>query len=60
MKRHDVIKKVVFREADAPEHSKALFGTVKDMGDVLEVTTTKGYVFSINKKYIVFIKEGDY
>lgn len=54
-----IIKKVVFKEADE-ERSKAIFGYVTDKDDFIEVVTTKGATFTINKKYIVFIKEGNY
>ena len=60
MKEQEIIKKVVFREAGESERSKAVFGTVVDKGDFLEVSTTKGAIFTINKKMIVFIKEGGY
>ena len=59
MEHEEIIKKVVFKEVDTPNRSKALFGTVRDLGDFLEVNTKKG-IFTINKQYIVFIKEGDY
>ena len=53
------IKKVVFNEAGANK-SKAVFGTLVDNGDFVELTTTTGEIFTINKKSIVFIKEGGY
>lgn len=59
MREERTIKKVVFKEADE-KNAKALFGYVTDKGDFLEVVTTKGATFTINKDYIVFIKEGDY
>lgn len=52
------IKKVVFKEED---RTKAVFGQVKDLDDgFIQVTTTKGSIFTINKSCIVFIKEGGY
>jgi hypothetical protein len=50
------IKKVCFREAET-EQAKVLFGVVTDKGDFIEVKTTKGSIFTINKRYLVFIKE---
>lgn len=50
--------KVVFNEADGK--SKAVFGFIEDDNDFLIVTTDHGNIFKINKKAIVFIKEGGY
>jgi hypothetical protein len=52
------ISKVVFNEADGK--SKAVFGYLEDLGDFVQVTTTRGNIFKINKSAIVFIKEGGY
>ena len=49
-------KKIVFEDAG---ENKVAFGTVKDCGDFLEVVGDKGTI-TINKKFIVFIKDGDW
>lgn len=56
---NDTIKKVCFREAET-DQAKAVFGTVTDQGDFIKVKTTKGSTFTINKRYVVFIKDGGY
>jgi hypothetical protein len=53
------VLKVVFKE-DEYEKPKVLFGYVTDKGDFIEVMTTNGYLFTVNKKNIVFTKEGGY
>ena len=58
MKVQEITKKVVFNEAD--NKSKAVFGTLVDKGEFVEVTTSRGDIFTINKNSIVFIKEGGY
>ena len=54
---NNTIKKVVFREADDLERPKVVWGTVKDLGDFIEVITKENNKFTINKRYLVFIKE---
>ena len=49
-------KKVVFEDAG---ENKVAFGEIKDCGDFLEVKSKKGIII-INKKYIVFIRDGDF
>ena len=50
-------KKVVFEDAG---ENKVAYGTVKDLGDFLEVTNAKGNIITVNKRFIVFIKDGDF
>ena len=47
-------KKIVFEDAG---ENKVAYGTVKDLGDFLEVTNSKGCTITVNKRFIVFIKE---
>jgi len=49
--------KIVFKE-DEIERPKVLWGIYKDLGDFIEVITTEGNKFTVNKKAIIFIKEG--
>ena len=51
--------KVVFKENNI-ERSKVVWGQTKDQGDFLEVTTDDGTKFTINKRHIVYIKQGGY
>jgi hypothetical protein len=51
--------KIVFKE-DNIERPKVLWGSYKDLGDFIEVLTTDGNKFTVNKKAIIFIKEGGY
>jgi len=46
--------KVVFEDAG---RNKVIFGTTKDLGDFLEVVTDYGDILTINKKFIVFMRE---
>lgn len=50
-------KKVVFEDAG---ENKVAYGIVKDGGDFVEVTNDKGSTITINKRHIVFIKDGEF
>jgi hypothetical protein len=51
-------EKVVFKE-DEYSRAKVLYGTVKEIdNDFIEVITTQGNVFTINKKNLIFRKAG--
>lgn len=53
------IEKIVFKETEF-DKPKVLFGSVKDDGDFIVVNTTNGNTFTINKKNLIFRKEGGY
>ncbi len=48
-------KKVVFEDAGI---NKIAYGTVEDLGDFLEIKDEVRGTITINKRFVVFIKEG--
>ena len=54
------LQKVVFNELPDDPRPKVLFGYVTDKGDFIEVITTQNKTFVINKKFLIFTREGGY
>ena len=55
----NTIEKIVFKEEEYSK-PKVLFGKVTDKGNFIEVVTTRGNTFIINKDYLIFRKAGGY
>jgi len=47
-------KKVVFEDAG---ENKVAYGTVEDLGDFLQIKDVAKGIITVNKRYVVFIKE---